>query len=81
MVSVELEGSFDATKQLLLEPEDLGCDLKIDQTLLTPPKDDSGIYQVVIGNCTEFTQTLDKALTLGTAIKTEEIIPTTKQGS
>ena len=64
-----------------LEPEDLGCDLQIDQTLLTLLTDDSGIYQVVIGNCTGFTPTLDKALTLGTTIKTEEIIPTTKQGS
>ena len=81
VVSVELEGSYDATKRLLLEPEDLGCELQIDQMLLNPLTDDSGMYQVVIGNCTGFTQTLEKGATLGTAIEIEEIIPATKQGS
>ena len=62
MVSVELEGSYDATKWLLLEPENLGCELQIDQTLLNPLTDDSGMYQVVISNYTGFTQTLEKEL-------------------
>ena len=81
VVSVELEGSYDATKRLLLEPEDLECELQTDHMLLNPLTDDSGIYQVVIGNCTGFTQTLEKGATLGTAIEIEEIIPATKQGS
>ena len=81
VVSVELEGSYDATKGLLPEPEDLGCELQTDQMLLNPLTDDSGMYQVVIGNCTGFTQTLEKGATLGTAIEIEEIIPATKQGS
>ena len=77
---MELDGSYDATNRLLLEPKDLGCE-QIDQMLLNPITDDSGMYQVVIGNCTGFTQTLEKGATLGTAIEIEEIIPATKQGS
>ena len=53
LVSVKLEGNFDAAKQLLLEPEDLGCDLWMEQTLLSPFESNNGKYQVVIENCTE----------------------------
>ena len=41
---MELEGSYDATNRLL-EPEDLGCELQIDQMLLNPITDDSDSNQ------------------------------------
>ena len=75
LVSVELEGNFDAAKQLLLEPEDLGCDLQMEQTLLCPLGNNTGTYQVVIENCTGFTQNLDVGVTLGTATEVEEVMP------
>ena len=76
---MKLEGNFDATKQLLLEPEDLGCDLRMEQTLLSPLESSIGKYQVVIENCTGFTQNLDGGMTLGTATEVEEIVPITEQ--
>ena len=81
LVSVELEGNFDATKQLLLEPEDLGCDLQVEQTLLCPRRGNTGTYQVVIENCTGFTQNFEVGVTVGAATEVEEIrpIPTIEQ--
>ena len=73
LISVKLEGNFDATKHLLLEPEDLGCDLWMEQTLLSPLESSTGKYQVVIENCTGFTQNLDGGMTLGTATEVEPI--------
>ena len=75
LVSVELEGNFDAAKQLLLEPEDLGCDWQMEQMLLCPLGNNTGTYQVVIENCTGFTQNLDVGVTLGTATEVEEVMP------
>ena len=75
LVSVELEGNFDAAKQLLLEPEDLGCDLQVEQTLLCPLGDNTGKYQVVIENCTGFTQNFEVGMTVGAATEVEEIMP------
>ena len=72
---MELEGNFDAAKQMLLEPEDLGCDLQVEQTLLCPRRDNTGTYQVVIENCTGFTQNFEVGVTVGAATKVEEIMP------
>ena len=72
---VELEGRFDPAKQLLLESEDLGYDVQMEQILLTPLE--GGTYQVIIENCIGFTQTLDKGAALGTTTEIEEIIPIT----
>ena len=76
LVTVELEGNFDAAKQLLLEPEDLGYDLQMEQTLLCPLGNNTGTYQVVVENCTGFTQDLDVGVTLGAATEVEEVLPT-----
>jgi len=79
LVSVELEGISDAVEPLLLEPEDLGCDLQMEQTLLSPLESSTATHQVVIENCTGFTQNLDKGMTIGTATEVEEVLPTTLQ--
>lgn len=80
MVSVELDGSCDAAEQLLLESEDLDCDLQMEQTLLTPFKNGTSVYQVVIENCTGFSQILSKGASLGIATEIEEDTPIVTTG-
>ena len=76
---MELEGISDAVEPLLLQPEDLGCDLQMEQTLLSPLESDTGTYQAVVENCTGFTQNLVEAVTIGFATEVEEVLPTTVQ--
>ena len=45
----------------------------MEQTLLSPLESSTGKYQVVIENCTGFTQNLDGGMTLGTATEVEPI--------
>ena len=79
LVSVELEGNFDATKQLLLEPEDFQCDLQMEY-YVCPLRDNTGTYQVVIENCIGFTQNFEVGVTVGAATEVETMpIPILEQ--